>query len=189
MDNNSIKSEVPDINPPDPKSKNIKIKQDSGNWILSIPATGYRGKGLLTIVVIAFWMLTILIWSVLLLFMKPIYVLYSVPFWLIGIVTLLKSVKMMNLEQVIEIHHNSIRLKMKRGNILDEKEFKLDEVVIKLVEGSYYTYSGLSKRGQYPAIIKNNEAFGFAERLSIREKQWLVGFINTRLYTRKITEH
>ncbi len=189
MGNNSFNSEHSDTSITDLNSKNIKIKEESGNWTISIPATGYMGKGLLTIIVISVWMLTILIWTVLLIFMKPIYALYSIPFWLIGIVTLLKSAKMLNLDQVIEIKQDTLWLKMKKGGKYDEKEFKISEVMVNLVEGSYYTYSGLSKRGQYPAIIMKNEAFGFAERLPIHEKQWLVGFINTRLLSRKKAEY
>ncbi len=169
--------------------KSFSVKEDNDSLSLSIPAKGFKGKGLITLIVIGFWMVTIFIWTIILLFMKPVNALYSIPFWAIGVHTLVKSLKMIRLEQAIEISGDSLIYKAKRGNHYDEKQFNIKDVKVSLVEGSYYTYSGLNKRGHYPAIIKDGEAFSFAERLSIQEKHWLVGQINTKMYLNAHSDH
>lgn len=159
-------------------SDNIKITYPENNIQLYLPPKGLKGKGLITISIIGLWLLTILIWSIFLLVLKPINVLYSVPFWAIGIFTIVKSVKILMLEQTIIIMKDSLVYRMRRGSQIDEKKFERNNISISMVEGQYYAYSGLNKRGQFPAIIFNNEAFGFAERLSTKEKLWLIDFIN-----------
>lgn len=163
-----------------PESK-IKVMTDENSTILRIPAKGFKGKGLITMIVITVWMFTILVWTVLLLNMKPLYMLYSLPFWAIGFWTLIKSIKMLRLEQSIILNENSVTLRMKRGDIIEERQFLKKDIVVSLVEGSFYSYTGLNKRGQYPAIIYNNEAFGFAERSSVSEKEWLLNFVKANL--------
>lgn len=159
-------------------SGNIKITYPENKIQIIFPPKGLRGKGLITISIIGLWLLTILIWSIFLLLLKPINVLYSIPFWAIGIFTIIKSVKILMLEQTIIIMKDSIIYRMRRGSRTDEKKFEKNNISVSMVEGQYYAYSGLNKRGQFPAIIYNNEAFGFAERYSTKEKLWLIDFIN-----------
>ncbi len=163
-----------------PESK-IKVTIDENSTILLIPPKGFKGKGLITMIIISVWMFTILVLTVLLLNMKPLYMLYSLPFWAIGFWTLIKSVKMLRLEQSIILNDSSIILRLKRGGIIDERKFPKKDIVISLVEGSFYSYTGLNKRGRYPAIIYNNEAFGFAERSSTSEKEWIMNFVKGNL--------
>lgn len=164
-----------------PSDSKIKLAEIQGTVSITIPAKGLKGKGLITVSVIMVWLFTMLIWSILLLMMKPINVLYSVPFWAIGLITLFKSLNMLRLEQTLIIENETIILKMRRGSKADEKQFRVKDTVVNIVEGSYYSYTGLNKRGQYPAIIYNQEAFGFAERSSSEEKAWLVSYINKLL--------
>lgn len=164
-----------------PPESIIKVMTDENSIILRIPAKGFKGKGLITMIVITVWMFTILVWTVLLLNMKPYYMLYSLPFWAIGFWTLIKSFKMLRLEQSIILNESSITLRMKRGGIMDERQFPKKDIVVSIVEGSYYSFTGLNKRGRYPAIILNNEAFGFAERSSASEKEWIMNFIKANL--------
>mgnify|MGYP000958289665 FL=1 len=164
-----------------PDDSKITLTNESNGLVLRIPPKGFKGKGLITMIVIAVWLFTILVWTVLLLNMKPLYVMYSVPFWAIGFWTLIKSNKMLRLEQFIILDNSSITLRLKRGQIADERQFAIKDVDVGMVEGSFYSFTGLNKRGQYPAIIYNNEAFGFAERCSAAEKEWIMNFINTNL--------
>lgn len=164
-----------------PSDSKISLSFEGGTRVLRIPPKGFKGKGLITMIVLSVWMFTILIWTVLLLNMKPLYMLYSIPFWVIGIWTFIKSVKMMRLEQFIILSETSIILRMKRGDTVDERLFPKKNIVVSIVEGSYYSYTGLNKRGRYPAIIYNNEAFGFAERSSTSEKEWIMNFIKDDL--------
>lgn len=164
---------------PDPK---IITVTESGDKILySIPAKGIKGSGLVTMIVIMIWLLTILVWTAILLMMKPVNALYSLPLWGIGIFTLIKSLKILKLDQFIEISANEIVLRMRQGSKFDEKRFDKNSVSLSLVEGSYYSTNGLMRRGQYPAIISKDEAFGFGERLSVKEKQWLLDSIKEKL--------
>ena len=164
-----------------PSGSSIKLTEQAGVKTIIIPARGFKGKGLLTVSVILLWLFTMMAWSVLLLMMKPVYVLYSIPLWAIGLLTLFKSLKMLSLEQTLVIEGDKITMKMTRDTKGDEKEFNVKDLVVNLVEGSYYSYAGFSKRGQYPAIISNDEAFGFAERSSSEEKAWLLKYINNSL--------
>lgn len=182
MDNKAeIKTSI--LSPP--QGSAIKLVQSVENTTLTIPAKGFKGKGLLTISFIGLWLLTILIWSVLLLAMKPVNVLYSIPFWAIGIITLVKASNILRLEQSVIIYDEHISLKLKRGHKADELSFNKDEVSISLVEGSYYNYTGLSKRGIYPAILFHENAYSFGERLTNSEKKWLVDFLS--YYTKNVS--
>ncbi len=165
-----------------PSDGNVFATTDgSGNIKLIIPAKGFKGKGLLTIVIIGIWMLTILVWSGLLVMMKPIYVLYSLPFWAIGIHTLIKAIRILTIEQTILVDDSTVTLRMERGDKTEERIFNKNEVLVSFIEGSYYSYTGLNKRGQYPAFIVNNEAFGFAERATGREKKWLTDYLKAHI--------
>lgn len=163
-----------------PVNSNLEIIDKDGGLEIVIPAKGIKGKGLISIIVITVWLFTMLVWSIILFMMNPLYVLYSVPFWAIGFITLYKSLNVLRLEQRIIIKNGLISLKLKRGIKYDVKDFP-SGVVIQLVEGSYYSYSGLNRRGQYPAIIQNGEAFSFAERVNAKEKAWLISLINYHL--------
>lgn len=164
-----------------PAGSPIRLSEEAGRFTITIPPKGLRGKGLITVSVIGVWMFTMLIWSILLLMMRPVNVLYSVPFWAIGFITLFKSLNMLRLEQTLIIERDIIRMKMNRGSKSEERQFKIVDSVVNIVEGPYYTFTGLNKRGQYPAIINDGEAFGFAERSSSDEKKWLVSYINKLL--------
>lgn len=177
---NKETKQLPD-SPSVPDESNIFLESEADGHVLRIPPKGFKGKGLITLVVIVVWLFTILVWTVLLLNMKPLYVLYSIPLWAIGFWTLIKSTKILRLEQFIILNGSSITLRLKRGNIVDERQFNIKDVDVGIVEGSYYSFTGLNKRGQYPAIIYNKEAFGFAERCSATEKEWIVNFINAYL--------
>ena len=167
---------IPDI----AKSK-IKITESSDQISVYIPPKGVRGGAMVTIIVIALWMFTILVWSVLLGMMKPLNILYSLPFWAIGVWTLMKALKMIRLNQEVIISSGYVILKVSMGSKNEERQFERGEVKINFIEGSYYDYTGLNKRGQFPAIIYKGEAFSFAERSSIQEKKWLVKYLNDKL--------
>jgi hypothetical protein len=167
-----------------PTGSAIRLVNESGTIKITIPAKGLKGKGLITVSVIGVWMFTMVIWSILLLMMKPINVLYSVPFWAIGFITLFKSLNMLRLEQTVIIENDTITMRMKRGSKSEERQFNTQDSVVNIVEGPFYSYTGLNKRGQYPAIINGGEAFGFAERSTSDEKAWLVTFINKYLHNK-----
>lgn len=154
-----------------------EIHTDQGISI-NIPSKGFKGKGLAYVSIISFWLTTILIWSIVLVLMKPIYGLYALPFWAIGIITLIKSVKVLKLEQNVIVNESSLILQMKRGEAIEEMSFPIKGVIVELIEGTYYSYSGLNRRGVYPAIIYNEEAFGFGERLNESDKKQIVNLIN-----------
>ncbi|HLN53060.1 MAG TPA: hypothetical protein VK212_05085 [Lentimicrobium sp.] len=160
---------------------NIIVRESESQLKISIPPKGIKGAALVTLIVIALWMFTILVWSVLLAMVKPVNMLYSLPFWAIGFWTLLKAIKMIRLKEEIIIESEFITLRRSTGQKREERKFERKDVKISLIEGSYYDYSGLNKRGQFPAVIYNEEAFGFGERSSTDEKNWLVNFINEKL--------
>ncbi len=90
-------------------SKSKIIVNDSGDQTtVRIPPKGIKGSALVTIIVIAIWMFTILIWTVLLGMMKPLNMVYSVPFWAIGVWTLVKALKMIRLRQDVVITRDKV---------------------------------------------------------------------------------
>lgn len=156
----------------------VLLQGPAGDTSITIPAKGARGKGLLTLVFIGLWLFTILVFTVFLFMINPVSALYSLPFWGIGFWTFFKALSVLRLKQSILLSHDTLTISMKQGNKSDEKTFPANEIKISLVEGPYYSYSGLSRRGQYPAVIYKDESFGFAERCSSGEKTWLLNFIN-----------
>jgi hypothetical protein len=166
---------------PNMAKSRIKVTESSNQVTVTIPPKGIKGGALVTVIVIALWLFTILIWTVLLALMKPVNALYSLPFWAIGFWTLFKAIKMIRLQQEIIIDPQNVTLRMSRGSKSEERRFPGKNVNISLIEGSYYDYSGLNKRGQYPAILFNEEAFSFAERNTAEEKKWLIDFLNEKL--------
>lgn len=160
-----------------PVESKIRLTEKNDGAQIVIPAKGLRGKGLVTILIIAAWLVTILVWTVILLMMKPMNALYSIPFWFIGLLTLVKAINILRLEQTITLEKGAITLKLTQGNKYDQKTFNIDNTTVSMIEGSYYSHAGLSRRGQFPAIIFNNQSYSFAERLTPSEKSWLIQYI------------
>lgn len=154
----------------------LQISQPSaGITRLSIPREGFSMKGVFILSVIFFWMMMILAWMLLLIPLGWGWALLSVPFWLLSVISLRIAWKMLFSFQSVEVGNGSLTLKKTKGKVTAAAVFSLDEIeAVMLVEGTYRTLAGISRKGIYPAIIRNGEAFSVGERCSRSEKQWIV---------------
>ena len=165
---------------PNPPSKSkIKVTTEgSGRYTINIPREGMSRKGFFTLFFIGLWMIMIVIWSVLLIQFGWVWLLLSLPFWALAIVALVFSARMISSTQKLEINNKELLLFKKIGDKTAHASFEIKRIQsIGLVQGAYRTLQGITRRGIYPAIIYNEEAFAFGERCSSDEKRWLVDLL------------
>lgn len=161
-----------------PSGSRIYMVRTNSELHVTIPSMVNTGKGLATLLVIALWIITVMIWTVLMLSINRNATFLAIPFWVIGILSFLKSRKILGIAQTLTITNDFIEFSVMQGSKKESTRFALDDIKVQMVEGSYYSISGLNRRGIYPAIIYNDEAFGFAERSNTFEKKWLVQSLN-----------
>lgn len=149
---------------------------------IDIPREGFSMKGSFTLFVILFWLMMILIWTILLSQYGIVWTLLSIPLWLLGIVTLRLSLKMIFASQQLTVDENGMTIIKNHGGKTASVSFSRQEIKdIFLVEGSYRTFSGITRKGVYPAVISNEQAYAFGERCSNSEKQWLLETVKKSL--------
>ncbi len=150
-------------------------RSENGTTTLSIPREGFSFKGLFTLMVIFFWLLMIMIWTILLVQYDLFWVFVSIPFWLLGIVTLRLSLKVIFSTQEILINERELTIIKKEGSKTAHVSFLRNNIeTIIHVEGALKALSGITRKGIFPAVISNGEAFGFGERCTKEEKQYLL---------------
>lgn len=178
-----MNSENPDNNPAKKISGKIVVtKPDLASSRFSIPREGFSLKGLFTLVVIVFWLLMIMVWTILLLQYAAIWALISIPFWLLVLITLRLSLKVMLSSQEIIVNSDEITIVKKESLKTSHITLKRDDIeAVAYVEGAFKSLSGITRKGIYPAAISNNEAFGFGERCTKEEKQFLLENIKSIL--------
>lgn len=143
--------------------------------VLMIGREGFSARGIFVLSIVIFWMLLILAWAFMLFQYGVIWSLLSLPFWALGIATLVSVIKMLRISQSIEIKGKGVQIKKSSGKTTAHVELPLSSISsVSLVEGTYKTLTGISRKGIYPAIIANGEAFAIGERCKRDEKQWLV---------------
>ena len=151
-----------------------------GNILILIPKEGFTGRGIFIFAVIFFWLLMILMWTVLLLQYGIAWTLLSVPFWLLGLVTLRISARELFSFQSVEITSGAVTIRKKTGKQTASAALKKKDIsAVSFVEGSYKTLYGMSRKGIYTAIISKGEAFGIGERCRVAEKQWLADVLKS----------
>lgn len=170
---------TPDLPDRPAKSKIKLLTDDAGRMSVHIPREGLSLRGSFTLLFIVFWMFMIIVWSILLMQFGMIWLLASVPFWALAITILVLSGRMIFSSQTLEMRNNELLLLKKTGGKTAHASFDIRKIeAISLVEGTYKTLAGITRRGTYPAIIYNKEAFGFGERCRSDEKYWLVTLLN-----------
>lgn len=161
------------------KQGRIKINQpEPGITSLQIQREGFSYKGLFTLLIIVLWLLMIMIWTILLLQINRSLVAFSIPFWILGFVTLRLSLKVIMASQEIIVSKNEISIFKTESSKTAHITLKQQDIEsIIFVEGAYKSLAGITRKGTYPAIISNQEAFGFGERCTKEEKQFLLDTI------------
>jgi hypothetical protein len=140
-----------------------------------IAREGFSVRGILVLSLIVFWLMLIFAWAFMLLQYGIAWSLLSLPFWALGIVTLINVIKVLLQRQSVEITNGMLQIRKSRGNATAHVELPLKNISsVSLVEGTFKTITGISRKGVYPAFIANGEAFGIGERCTRAEKQWLV---------------
>lgn len=150
--------------------------------VIMIGPEGFSVRGILILSIVVFWMLLILAWALLLMQSSAAWSLLSLPFWAIGIATLVSVIKMLRMRQSIEIQGKRLQIKKGSEKTMSHAELPLSSISsVSLVEGVYKTLSGISRKGIYPAIIADGKAFSIGERCKREEKQWLVDTLKSIL--------
>jgi uncharacterized membrane protein len=153
---------------------------EPGTTIFSIPREGFSYKGLFTLLVIGFWLLMIMVWTILLVQYNFIWAFVSIPFWLLGFATLRLSLKVIFSTQEIQVNENELTILKKEGSKTAHVSFKRSEIgSIEQVEGALKSLSGITRKGIFPAVISRDAAFGFGERCTKVEKQYLLAKIKS----------
>ena len=148
--------------------------------LVFIPKEGFSPGGIFIFAVILFWLLMILLWAALLLQYGIVWTLLSVPFWLLGLVTLRISARELFSSQSVEISPEKVIIRKKTGKQTASVVLKKKDIsAVSFVEGSYKTLYGMSRKGIYTAIISKGEAFGIGERCRVAEKQWLADVLKS----------
>ena len=177
---------TPDLINRPPKSKIKIVTDDIGKLAIHIPREGLSLRGAFTLIFIVFWMFMIMVWSVLLIQFGEKFLLISVPFWLLAITAFVLSGRMIFASQTLEINGDELLLLKKTGGKTAHAAFDIRKIeAITLVEGTYKTLTGINRRGTYPAIIYNKEAYSFGERCRADEKYWLLKLLNDFIDSKK----
>lgn len=143
---------------------------------------GLSPRGIFILSIVVFWMLLILAWAVMLLQYGVAWSLLSLPFWAIGIATLTSMIKMLRMRQSVEIVENGLQIKKGSGKTIAHVEIPISSISsVSMVEGTYKTLAGISRKGIYPAIISNDQAYAIGERCKREEKQWIVDTLKSIL--------
>ena len=143
---------------------------------------GFSPRGIFVLSIVVFWMLLILAWAFMLLQYGVAWSLLSLPFWALGIYTLVSVIKMLRMRQSVEIKGKGLQIKKSSGKTTAHVELPLSSISsVSLVEGTYKTLAGISRKGIYPAIIANGQAFAIGERCKREEKQWIVDTLKSIL--------
>lgn len=149
---------------------------------LLIDREGFSPRGIFVLSLVVFWLLMILAWAFMLLQYSAAWSLLSLPFWAIGLATLVSVIKMLRIRQSIEIKNKGIQIKKGSGKSMAHVELPLSSISsVSLVEGTYKTLAGISRKGIYPAIIADGKAFAIGERCKREEKQWIVDTLKSIL--------
>jgi len=155
---------------------------ETGAKSFKIPAEGFSYKSLFTLLIIILWLLLIMIWTILLFQYSGTWALISLPFWLLGFVTLRLSLKVTFSSQEIIVSQDDVTIIKKEGSNIAHITLKKNKIeTIAFVEGAFKSLAGITKKGIYPAIISENEAFGFGERCTKDEKQFLLDTIKVTI--------
>lgn len=143
---------------------------------------GFSSRGIFVLSIVVFWMLLILAWALLLMQYGAAWSLLSIPFWAIGVATLISVIKMLRMRQSVEITGKGVQIKKGSGKTQAHVELPVSSIsTVAMVEGTYKTLAGISRKGIYPAIIANGQAFAIGERCKRDEKQWIVDTLKTIL--------
>lgn len=159
----------------------IRVTEVSpGTFEINIPREGFSYKALFTLLIIFFWLLMILVWSVLLFQYGQSWSLVSIPFWILGIVTLRLSIKTIFASQQITVNKKELTILRIEGSTRSHVTIKAQDIEsVSFVESTFKSLSGITRKGIFPAVISKNEAFGFGERSTKAEKQYLTDFIKS----------
>lgn len=162
--------------PPGNKIKLLSSSDSEASILIKREGLSLRSGFILT--VILFWLLMIAVWAFMLFQYGPAWSLLSLPFFALGILTLYTTLQMIRNHQRIEIINGNVYIYKTSGKVTAHAELSLKNISdISMVEGTYKTLAGISRKGIYPAFITNGEAYGVAERCRKFEKQWLLEFL------------
>lgn len=143
--------------------------------VIMIGREGFSLRGIFVLSLVVFWMLLILAWALLLFQYNAALSLLSLPFWALGIYTLISVIKMLSIRQSVEITEKGVQIKKGSGKTTAHVELPVSSISsVSMVEGVYKTLAGISRKGVYPAIISNGQAFAIGERCKREEKQWIL---------------
>lgn len=159
----------------------IRVKElSSGTFEVNIPREGFSSKALFTLLIIFFWLVMILIWTILLFQYGRSWSLVSIPFWILGVLTLRLSLKSVFASQQITVSKKELTIIRTEGSTRSHVTFSAKDIdSVSFVESSYKSLAGITRKGIFPAVISKNEAFGFGERSTKAEKQYLADFIKS----------
>lgn len=166
-----------------PPGKRLKlISEHNGGFVILISREGLSGRAVFILSVIIFWLLMIMAWAFMLAQYAVAWSLLSLPFWALGIITLLAFLKMIRLHQSVEIKGGKVLIQKTYSGVTFYADLNVKEITsVSMVEGTYKTLAGISRKGIYPAFISKGEAYGIGELCSREEKQWLVNTLKSVL--------
>lgn len=176
----SIITKTSILNPP---GKRLKIiSEHNGGFIILISREGLSGRAIFILSVILFWLLMIMAWAFMLAQYGIAWSLLSLPFWALGIITMIAFLKMIKSHQSVEIRDGKLLIQKTNNGVTSYAEISVKDISsVSLVEGTYKTLAGISRKGVYPAFISKGEAYGLGELCSREEKQWLVNTLKSVL--------
>lgn len=162
------------------KQGRIKLSNpEPGTTRIYIPPEGLSVKGFVTIFIIILWLVLTIIWTILLFQIHKSLVWISIPFWLLGFSILRFSLRMiLTATEELIMNDDELTLIKTIGSKTEHITFRAAEIEsVVFVEGAYKALAGITRKGIYPAIINKQSAFGFGERCTKDEKQFLLNTV------------
>ncbi|MBW6492168.1 MAG: hypothetical protein K0B15_13355 [Lentimicrobium sp.] len=156
--------------------------ENHGKIMIFIGKEGFTGKAVFGLSIIIFWLLLIIAWAFMLFQYGFAWSLIAIPFLGLGAYTLITMIEKMNSHQSVKIDENKVLIQKIQSKKTSYVELPLSSITsVSLVEGTYQTLAGISRKGIFPAFISQGKAFGIGELCSNDEKQFLDKFLKSIL--------
>lgn len=178
-----------------PKGTQIKVQRGLGNATeIVLPARGLKGVNNHTIFFASFWIIFISIWTIGAAFGNVFFALFSIPFWIVGVMMWVGIIKSISESELIKIDHTSITLIKKSPLSTKRSQFPLGEIdSVGLLSGANVDMKQLFRSKNYmklegfnglqvaeePAIVIAGKRNYFFAKANLAEKQWVAYFLDT----------
>lgn len=169
-------------------------KEMDGSIQLFLPRKGLRASHLPLLGFSIFWLAFIAFWTWGASRGSAFFAMFSIPFWIVGLVMLISTINSMLETQIIQINRSQLTLIKERPvltkrytyNLADIQEIKTANMKENAFTGinpgqAWRSQRSIAAATSTPAIFSGRGTHYFFEWANETEQQWAIGFLNHKL--------